>query len=116
MKAKAISIIGILICAVVLAFTWNWNKESSAEFAKSEIDDEDYYSLVVKYEYIQGSKQGDDFQANLRSLLSDGMISRGEFEKLTGDKASLSIYVEPEKANLYKDTKAKLIALSKKDI
>mgnify|MGYP006897786039 CR=1 FL=1 len=116
MKVKAISIIGILICAVVLAFTWNWNKESSAEFAKSEIDDEDYYSLVVKYEYIQGSKQGDDFQAKLRLLLDDGMISRGEFEKLTGDKTNLSVYVEPEKANLYKDAKAKLIVLNKKDI
>ncbi len=116
MKAKAILIIGVLICAVVMAFTWNWKKESSAEFAKSEIDDEDYYSLVVKYEYIQGSKQGDDFQAKLRPLLNDGMISRGEFEKLTGDKANLSVYVQPEKANLYKDAKAKLIALNKTDV
>lgn len=116
MKAKTMSILGVLICTVVLAFTWNWNKESSAKFAKSEIADEDYYSLVVKYEYIQGSKQGDDFQAKLRPLLNDGMISRGEFEKLTGDKANLSVYVQPEKANLYKDAKAKLIALNKTDV
>ncbi|MCP0917987.1 hypothetical protein MUB04_15725 [Acinetobacter indicus] len=113
MKAEKVVIPGILIGIVALvAVLWTWDQKSSEKFAKSEIDEESYHSLLLKYNYIKGSKQGEDFQERLRNMLSDGMISKAEFKKLTGKEAKLSVYLDPEKAHLYKDAKAKLFEYS----
>lgn len=107
------AVIGIIACVSVLVYVHQSSKQSQASFAKSEINDRDYYALLAKYDYIKGSKQGDEFKAKLKDMLSDQMVSQYEYEKLTGDKATFAIYEKPEMANLYKDAKSNIIAISK---
>ena len=118
-KVSRNTILFIVFMVIVASwvFVYKWNKKSNEEFLKTEINNKDFFSLVVKYDYLKGSKQGIDFQNQLKELLIDGVITRGEYQKLTGDKASISIYEKDEEKNLYKDSKNKLIEINgnKKD-
>lgn len=105
-------IIAALTISGVLLFDFNRKQnEATAKYLKSEISDKDYYSLVVSYDYVKGSMQGEDLKGNLKTSLSDGIISRSEYKKITGDNAALSIYEKPEYEKLYKDAKQQLVTL-----
>ncbi|MDH2020770.1 hypothetical protein N5J44_16460 [Acinetobacter ursingii] len=101
----------VMIGSVFLYYVNQKQNEATAEYLKSEISDKDYYSLVVSYNYVNGSMKGEEFKESLKSSLSDGIISRSEYKKLTGDKADISIYEKPEYKKLYKDSKQQLVKL-----
>lgn len=111
MKKTPIFVLLIVIVGSTLFFVTKWHKESQSSFLKTEINDKDYFSLLVKYNYVKGSKQGNDFKSKLKHSLSDKILTRAEYQKITGDEASISVYESDENKELYKTSKNQLISL-----
>jgi hypothetical protein len=108
-KKANLFILTIVIVFVGWIFAYKWDRKTREDFLKTEINDKDYYSLIIKYDYTKGSKQGIDYKNDLKTALKDGIITRGEYQKIVKDEASLSIYEKPENISLYKNSKNKLI-------
>ncbi len=108
-KANILISIIVVVIIIICFFTYKWDRKTTDDFLKTEINNKDYYSLIIKYDYVKGSKQGIDYKNDLKTALKDGIITRGEYQKIVKEKANLSIYEKPENESLYKNSKNKLI-------
>lgn len=101
----AISLIvaGFLI-VVVMGSRLNKERE------KSEIIEYEYYSLLLKYDYLSGSEAGKEFNKKLSDYFEDGVITEKEYKLMVGDNPVTFNVSKPEKIKLEQGAKDKLIA------
>lgn len=105
-KSVVLGLTFIVICILIVLYINHKDRES---LNKTEIIEADYYSLFVKYEYVYGSRKGSEFREQIKVALNDGVITHSEYEKLTGQKARLYVYTEPEMKEKINKSKDKLV-------
>lgn len=101
--AISIALIGLIVMGVLGSHI---NKESE----KSEIIEHEYYSLLLKYDYLSGSEAGKDFNQKLSDYFKDGVITEKEYKLLTGDNPTPLNLSKPEIKKLEEGAKDRLIA------
>lgn len=107
MKGKVIFIlIGLIGLFFMGAFVHNSNKKED----EAEIIQHEYYSLLLKYDYLKGSDAGKDFNKKIADYFKDGVITNKEYKRLTGDNPKQFNFAKPEAKKLEENAKDKLIA------
>ena len=104
-------IIGFILLFTLIALIWliiYFNKPNE-KYLSSEINIQDYFNVLLKYNYLKGSAEGNDLKKSLEASLFDNRISNREYKSLTGEDAKIVIYEKPEEKAFYKDAKQKLV-------
>lgn len=79
------------------------------KYLSSEIDNQNYFDLTLKYNYYKGSVEGDNLKKSLEKALSDNLISKSEYTSITGHEPRIVVFEKPEEKEFYKDAKQKLV-------
>ncbi|WP_336151782.1 hypothetical protein [Acinetobacter ursingii] len=102
----------IPIMLIVLTYSIYSYNQSYGKLLNTEINKADYYQLITKLNYVNGSQQELDFKDKIKSSLdNDGIISKAEYKKITGYDARIIFNEKPENIKLYADSKSKLIKM-----
>lgn len=109
MKCLLIMVFIFTVIFIVLKF----HDESRKSYMSGEVTNKDYYSLLLKYEYNQGSKHGDDFKTALKAALKDGVVTNAEYQQVTHEHPGLVRLDSPEYIKLYESAKPKLLEIMK---
>lgn len=104
----------VLVCSIVL-IVLKYHQHSKNLYMAGEVNGQDYYSLLLKYDYAKGSKQGDDLKASLKKALGDGIITNSEYKQITKENPSYTTVLDKknEYKKLYGSAKPQLIEIIK---
>ena len=103
-KANILISIIVVVIIIICFFTYKWDRKTTDDFLKTEINNKDYYSLIIKYDYVKGSKQGIDYKNDLKTALKDGIYFANkygtksyEIQLLEDTEVKNGIFIKPIK-------------------
>lgn len=109
--SKQVKIMGLIAMAAfigLLFMAYEFSKPNE-NYLHSEINNQNYFDLNLKYNYHKGSVEGDNLKKSLEKALSDNLISQTEYKSITGHEAEIVVFEKPEEKEFYKDAKQKLV-------
>lgn len=107
-QIKIIWLIALALFIALIISIIQFNK-ANEKYLSSEINSQDYFNLLLKYNYLKGSVEGNNLKKSLQTALSDNLISNREYKSVTGKDAKIVVFEKPEEKQFYKDAKQKLV-------